>query len=76
MAPQIKAFATNPDNVLQIPGTTWWKERIDCHMLSSDCHRSGPLTLWNPHLEKHSHTCPCTHRHQNQKLYGGAHCRL
>lgn len=42
MAQRIKAFATNSDNILQIPGKTWWKDRIDRHTLSSDCHRSGP----------------------------------
>lgn len=48
MTPWVKIFTTNSDNVLQIPGITWRKERIDCHCpLTSTGHTPSQIKKGN-----------------------------
>lgn len=51
MAQQLKTIATKPDNLSQILGSTWYKEKTDSFKLSSDLHMHV-VTYFRPSLSK------------------------
>lgn len=53
MEQQVKPLAAKPDNLNLIPGTTWWRERINSSKLSSDLC-TGAVT--HTHTHGHTHT--------------------
>lgn len=55
MEQQVKPLAAKPDNLNLIPGTTWWRERINSSKLSSDLC-TGAVTHTHTHAWAHTHT--------------------